>query len=60
MRRVTMESVLLADASADAEELARLPAGTSLLMLDNSRGWAWGYAGEQQLVGYVPAAAVGV
>ena len=22
-------------------------------MLDNSLGWAWGYAGEKRLVGYV-------
>jgi len=23
-------------------------------MLDDSLGWAWGYAGEDQRVGYVP------
>jgi hypothetical protein len=28
-------------------------------MLDNSRGWAWGYAGEERRVGYVRGEALG-
>jgi hypothetical protein len=28
-------------------------------MLDNSRGWAWGYAGPKQLVGYVRSEVLG-
>ena len=38
--------------------LAELAAGDRLAMLDNSRGWAWGYAGERRLVGYVRSEAV--
>jgi hypothetical protein len=29
-----------------------------MLVLDNSRGWAWGYAGEQRVVGYVRSEAL--
>ena len=42
----------------DAEVLAELSAGDPFWMLDNSLGWAWGYAGEQRLVGYLSADAV--
>jgi hypothetical protein len=28
-------------------------------MLDDSMGWAWGYAGENRRVGYVQSEAVG-
>ena len=27
-------------------------------MLDDSLGWAWGYAGEDRRVGYVPSEAL--
>jgi hypothetical protein len=33
--------------------------GEPFLMLDDSMGWAWGYAGENQRVGYVRSEAVG-
>jgi len=36
-------------------ELAR---GDLFEMLDDSLGWAWGYAGEERRVGYVPAKAL--
>ena len=29
-------------------------------MLDNSLGWAWGYAGIERLVGYVRSEALGL
>jgi hypothetical protein len=48
---------LLKAPEAGAEVLAELPAGAELAMLDNSRGWAWGYA--QGLVGYVRGELVG-
>jgi hypothetical protein len=57
-RRLTTDALLLAAPDEGAEQLAQLPAGTSLLMLDNSRGWAWGYAGEEGLVGYVRSEAI--
>ena len=53
---------LIADAALLAEpggaQIATLPAGSLLRMLDNSRGWAWGYAPDGR-VGYVPSEAVG-
>jgi hypothetical protein len=35
-----------------------LQEGEPFLMLDESLGWAWGYAGEEQRVGYLPSAAL--
>jgi hypothetical protein len=49
-------ATLLADANEQSEALGELAAGTRMRILDKSRGWAWGYAGD--LVGYVPASAV--
>jgi hypothetical protein len=49
-------ATLLADANEQSEALGELAAGTVMRILDKSRGWAWGYAGD--LVGYVPASAV--
>jgi hypothetical protein len=31
-----------------------LEAGEPFLMLDDSLGWAWGYAGKERRVGYLP------
>jgi hypothetical protein len=49
---------LLSDAANDAEPIAQLGAGDEIRMLDNSRGWAWGY-GPDGRVGYVRSDAVG-
>lgn len=54
--RLARAANLMAEPSVDAPLLSALEAGTTLRILDKSRGWAWGYAGE--LVGYVPAAAL--
>jgi len=43
--------------SDDAALVAGLEKGDALRMLDNSRGWAWGY-GPDGRVGYVPSVAV--
>lgn len=52
-RLVVKAAPLLITPDDGAEVLAELEAGETLDILDNSRGWAWGYAGEQRLVGYV-------
>ena len=44
--------------SDDAAVIAGLEAGDELRILDNSRGWAWGY-GPDGRVGYVRSDAVG-
>jgi hypothetical protein len=50
---------LLAAPSDDAEPLLKLKPGDPFAMLDNSLGWAWGYAGKQRRVGYVRSENVG-
>jgi hypothetical protein len=55
--RLTRAAPLTAEPSETSELLTRLEPGTTLRILDKSRGWAWGYAGD--LVGYVPASAFG-
>ena len=42
----------------EAAEVSALPAGAAFAMLDNSLGWAWGYAGDDRRVGYVPSEAI--
>jgi len=44
--------------SDDAEALLELKPGDPFAMLDNSLGWAWGYAGRERRVGYVRADAL--
>ena len=44
--------------SDNAEELQQLTAGTRFSMLDDSLGWAWGYADEERLVGYLRSEAL--
>jgi hypothetical protein len=50
---IASRATLRAEPSNEAEALAELEAGDSFSMLDNSLGWAWGYAGKERLVGYV-------
>lgn len=45
--------------SDDGVALLDLKPGDPFSMLDNSLGWAWGYAGKQRRVGYVRAEVVG-
>ena len=55
-RALTAPAMLLAAPDAGADVLAELTTGEQLRMLDNSRGWAWGYACG--LVGYVRSEAL--
>lgn len=57
IRHLVTAALLLLTPADDAEQLAELKAGDELRMLDNSRGWAWGYGPDGQ-VGYVPSEAV--
>jgi hypothetical protein len=58
-RRVLSAATLRAGPSPDAEATKELKAGEPFLMLDDSLGWAWGYAGEERRVGYVPSEVIG-
>jgi hypothetical protein len=40
------------------EAILELGAGADFDMLEDSRGWAWGYAGADRRVGYVPSEAL--
>jgi hypothetical protein len=51
-------AVRLAGPSQRSEMRAQICAGARFRMLDNSLGWAWGYAGEDGRVGYVRSEAV--
>jgi len=52
-RFVTTAVALRAAASDDAAVVRELAAGEPFAMLDDSLGWAWGYAGKERRVGYV-------
>ena len=58
-RSIAVGATLRADPSDDAEALTELQPGDPFSMLDNSLGWAWGYAGPERLVGYVRSNEVG-
>ena len=49
---------LRAAPDASAAAIADLASGAKFALLDDSLGWAWGYAGDERLVGYVPSSAM--
>jgi hypothetical protein len=57
-RRIGEAAVLRADPAVDSQALAELSPGDGFRMLDDSVGWAWGYAGEDGRVGYVRSEAL--
>ncbi len=42
----------------DSAIIVRLAAGTAFDLLDDTLGWAWGYAGRDRRVGYVESAKI--
>ena len=54
-RRLRTRTNLRAAASRDSEAILELQPGEPFLLLDDSLGWAWGYAGKDRLVGYLPS-----
>jgi hypothetical protein len=57
-RVVAVAADLLAGPSEEAEMIRHLSPGDHLAMLDDSLGWAWGYAGDEGRVGYVKSEAL--
>jgi hypothetical protein len=58
--RILLHATSLRDApSNEAEQVAQVEPGAPFLMLDDSLGWAWGYAGAEGRVGYVESGALG-
>jgi hypothetical protein len=48
-------AVLRSEPTDSAAAIRDLDAGETFEMLDDSLGWAWGYAGTEGRVGYVKA-----
>ena len=57
-RHLATATSLRSAPSDDAEPIVELARGDLFEMLDDSLGWAWGYAGAERRVGYVPAKAL--
>ena len=49
---------LRASPSEQGEAIRELEPGNAFSMLDDSLGWAWGYAGTDRRVGYVKSDAL--
>lgn len=58
VRRVAVPSHFYRLPSEDADLVGELATGDEFRMLDDTRGWAWGYGGADQSVGYVRAEAL--
>ena len=56
MERRIAAAAPLCDGPGDGTEVRQLHPGERFALLDDSLGWAWGYAGEDRRVGYVPSA----
>lgn len=59
VRHLVSDADFVSSTGEDAVLVATLKAGDEIRMLDNSRGWAWGY-GPDGRVGYVRSEAVGI
>lgn len=57
-REIATETPLRTGPSEEAEIVRELEPGERFEMLDDSLGWAWGYAGEERRVGYVHLSAI--
>ena len=57
-RDIGSATKLRAAPSEDGEVIRELATGDHFEMLDDSLGWAWGYAGDDRRVGYVHLSAI--
>ena len=57
-REIATAAALRSGPSEEAESIRELKSGERFDMLDDSLGWAWGYAGEDRRVGYVHLSAI--
>jgi hypothetical protein len=58
-RRVASPGALRESGSDEGLVIRQLEVGEPFLLLDDSLGWAWGYAGEERRVGYVRSECLG-
>lgn len=52
-RTLAVAALLRTSPAVNGDVICKLAAGAPFAMLDDSLGWAWGYAGADRLVGYV-------
>jgi hypothetical protein len=52
-RKLGAAAALRCEPSDDSSTIRELEADEPFEMLDDSLGWAWGYAGKERRVGYV-------
>jgi hypothetical protein len=57
-RIVRVAADLRAAPSAEAPVIRRVERDEPFAMLEESVGWAWGYAGRERRVGYIPIEAL--
>ncbi len=57
-RLIGKQALLRSGPSDGAEALSDMPPGSPFCLLDDTLGWAWGYGGEERLVGYVESSAL--
>jgi len=57
-RTVVHSAPLRETPSGDAAAIRELRPGECFALLDDSVGWAWGYAGPDRRVGYIPSDAL--
>jgi len=58
-RKASKPSPLLQEPSSGEASIRDLAAGEAFQMLDDTLGWAWGYAANDGRVGYVRSDALG-
>ena len=58
-RKLASASPLRSLPDDESETLGELKPGDPFDLLDDSRGWAWGYGGTDRLVGYVRSECLG-
>ena len=57
-RRLLSSAALYLEPADAGSAIHRLRKGTLFRMLDDTLGWAWGYAGKERRVGYVRSEAL--
>ena len=57
-RTISVAAELRRTPASDGDVIGQLEPGDRFDLLDDSVGWAWGYAGADRLVGYVPSTAL--
>ena len=59
LRTIRAKAVLRSGPADDAQPICELGPGDPFELLDDTLGWAWGYAGETRRVGYLRSEALG-